>query len=62
MQQKLRDKYCKDTETARETIIDSSSFITGAPGNPRHNRKLKPGSAIQQAAENNFDNFIEKKN
>ncbi|HHV98558.1 MAG TPA: hypothetical protein GXX36_03130 [Clostridiaceae bacterium] len=56
----FRDKNHKDTETAAETIIDSSSFLNKI-------NKSKTGKIIlnitnQQLNEDNFDNYIEKRN
>ncbi len=55
----FRGKNHKDTETAAETIIGSSSFL---------NRIIKPytGKSTtnitnQQLNEENFDNYVEKK-
>ena len=56
----FRDKKHKDTETAAETIIDSHSFLSKI--NMSNTGKSTINITNQQHNEDNFDNYIEKRN
>ena len=56
----FRDKHHKDTETAAETIIDCSSFLNKIKIS--NTGKSTINITNQQLNEDNFDNYIEKRN
>ena len=56
----FRDKNHKDTETAAETIIDSPSFLNKIKAS--YTGKNTTSITNQQHNEDNFDNYIEKRN
>ncbi len=60
MIQNFRGKNIKDVENAYNTVLDNT-IINGGTGN-KHIPRSWVGNAIQNLNEENFDNYVEKRN